>query len=86
MIGGIAASIVVFAVGAILDFALTTTPYQHGFNVKTVGVILMIVGAIGFVISLVAFLVSGAAGRRHRTVVADGQGNVVSREDTYTGI
>jgi uncharacterized membrane protein len=81
MIGGIAASIVVFAVGAILDFALTTTPYQHGFNVKTVGVILMIVGAIGFVVSLVAWMASGS--RRHRTVVDDGRGNVVSREDTY---
>jgi hypothetical protein len=83
MIGGIAASIVVFAVGAILDFALTTTPYQHGFNVKTVGVILMIVGAIGFVVSLMALLVSGAGPHRHRTVVDDGRGNVASREDTY---
>jgi len=83
MIGGIAASIVVFAVGAILDFALTTTPYQHGFNVKTVGVILMIVGAIGFVVSLIAWMASGSGPRRHRTVVDDGQGNVVRREDTY---
>ncbi len=86
MVGGIATSIVVFAVGAVLDFALTTTPYQHGFNVKTVGVILMIVGAIGFVISAITWMVAGAGPRRHSTVVNDGQGNVVTREDTYTGI
>lgn len=85
MISGIAASVVVFAVGAILDFAITVSPYQHGFNVKTVGVILMIVGAIGFVLSLVGFGLAGSGGfHRHRTVVDDGQGNVVRREDTYT--
>jgi hypothetical protein len=84
MIGGIAASIVVFAVGAILNFAITTTPYQHGFNVRTIGVILMIVGAVGFVISTVAATAWGGGGwRRHRTVVDDGRGNVVRREDTY---
>jgi hypothetical protein len=85
MVSGIAASVVVFAVGAILDFAVTVSPYQHGFNIRTVGVILMIVGAIGFVLSLLALGVGGGAGfRRHRTVVDDGQGNVMRREDTYT--
>jgi len=84
MIGGIATSVVVFAVGAILDFAVTVSPYQHGFNVKTVGVILMIVGAIGFVLSLLGLAFAGGGGwRRHRTVVDDGNGNVVRREDTY---
>jgi hypothetical protein len=38
MIGGFVASVVMFAVGAILDFAVTTSPYQHGFNIKVVGV------------------------------------------------
>jgi hypothetical protein len=38
------------AVGAILRFAVTAT--AHGFNIQTVGVILMIVGAVGLVISL----------------------------------
>ena len=46
MIGGLVASLIVFAVGAILDFAVTASQYQHGFNIRTVGVILMIVGAI----------------------------------------
>lgn len=84
MISGIAASVVVFAVGAILDFAVTVSSYQHGFNIRTVGVILMIVGAVGFVLSLLAFGLGGAGFRRHRTVVDDGRGNVMRREDTYT--
>ena len=81
MIGGLATSIVVFAVGAVLDFALTVNPNQHGFNIRTVGIILMIVGAVGAVLSLIAVLSSGM--RRHRTVIDDGQGNVVRRDDTY---
>jgi hypothetical protein len=32
MIGGLATSIVVFAVGAVLDFAVTVNPNQHGFT------------------------------------------------------
>jgi predicted lysophospholipase L1 biosynthesis ABC-type transport system permease subunit len=47
MVGGLTASIVAFAVGAVLDFAFTASPDQHGFNIHTVGVILMIVGAVG---------------------------------------
>jgi hypothetical protein len=79
--GGLATSIVVFAVGAILRFALTVNTLQHGFNIHTVGVILMIVGAVGAVLSLAAMAMS-STGRR-RTVVDDGRGNVVQREDTY---
>jgi hypothetical protein len=83
MIGGLGASLVVLAIGAILDFAVTTSPYQHGFDIKTVGVILMIVGAVGVVLSLLAMIFGGGAWRRHRTVVEDTRGNVVRREDTY---
>ena len=83
MIGGFVASLVVFAVGAILDFAVTTSPYQHGLNIRTIGVILMIVGAVGAVIALAALAFGGGAWRKHRTVVDDGRGNVVRREDTY---
>jgi hypothetical protein len=79
--GGLATSIVVFAVGAILRFAVTVNTLQHGFNVHTVGVILMIVGAVGAVLSLVAMAMASTG--RHRTVIDDGRGNVVQREDTY---
>lgn len=48
---GIATSIVIFAIGAILDFATNVT--SSSFNIHTIGVILMIVGAVGFVVSLV---------------------------------
>jgi hypothetical protein len=81
MAGGLAASIVAFAVGAVLDFALTVNPDQHGFNVHTIGIILMIVGAVGAVVSLIGFV--GTGFRRHRTIVDDGRGNVVRRDDTY---
>ena len=81
MVSGLVASIIAFAVGAVLDFALTVSPDQHGFNVHTVGVILMIVGVVGAVLSLIGIMSTGF--RRHRTVVDDGRGNVVRRDDTY---
>jgi hypothetical protein len=80
---GLVASLIVFAVGAILDFAITASPDQHGFNLNTVGVILMIVGIVGAVASLLFFSFGSGGIRRHRTVVDDGNGNVVRREDTY---
>jgi hypothetical protein len=47
---GLGTSIFLIAVGAILRFAVSVS--THGFNVHTVGVILMIVGIVGLVISL----------------------------------
>jgi hypothetical protein len=84
MIGGLIVSFIVFAVGAILDFAVTASPYQHGFNVRTVGVILMIVGAVGAFMSILAVFVGGTW--RRRTVVDDGHGNVLRREETSTSL
>ncbi|HEY1444431.1 MAG TPA: hypothetical protein VGF51_06005 [Acidimicrobiales bacterium] len=78
--GGLVASIIVFAVGAILDFAVTVNTDQHGFNVNKVGVILMIVGAVGAVLSVIAMVVGNT--RRSRTVVDDGQGHVARRVDS----
>jgi hypothetical protein len=82
MAGGLVASIIAFAVGAVLDFAVTVSPNQHGFNIHTVGIILMVVGVVGAIISLVGFFV-GSGPRRHRTTVDDGRGTVVRRDDTY---
>lgn len=74
-------SIIAFAVGAVMAFALVVSPYQHGFNIHTVGIILMIVGVVGAIMSVVGLVASG--GRRHRTVIDDGHGNIVQRDDTY---
>jgi len=48
-IGG---SLLLIAVGAILKWAVTVNN-THGFNVNTAGVILMVVGAIGLVLSVI---------------------------------
>jgi hypothetical protein len=47
---GLGTSLFLIAVGAILRFAVSVT--AHGFNIHSIGVILMIVGIVGFVISL----------------------------------
>ena len=78
--GGLVASILTFAVGAILDYAVTVNADQHGFNVNKVGVILMIVGIVGAILSIIAMVVGNS--RRSRTVVDDGSGNVVRRVDS----
>jgi hypothetical protein len=58
----IGTSLVLIAIGAILTFAVNVT--AEGFNINTVGVILMIVGAVGLVISLImAGTVDRRAGR-----------------------
>jgi hypothetical protein len=45
-------SILLIAVGAILKFAVTTS--VSGISLQTVGVILMLVGALGLVLSMVS--------------------------------
>jgi hypothetical protein len=68
---GVGSSIVVFAVGAILRFAVyVNSPH---FSVHTIGVILMVVGAVGFVLSLAFWASWGGFGgyRRQRTLVRD---------------
>ena len=47
---GISASLILAAVGAVLIWAVHTT--SSGFNVHTAGVILLVVGIIGFLVSL----------------------------------
>jgi hypothetical protein len=59
----IGAGLILIAVGAILRFGISTVS-THGFNVHTVGDILMIVGAIGVVLWLIVWAPWGARGRR----------------------
>jgi len=48
---GLGTSLVLLAIGAILEFAIrVSTP---GFNIHTVGLVLMVVGLIGMLASLV---------------------------------
>lgn len=49
---GIGVSIFIGALGAILRYAITTSGEQHGLNIHTTGVILMIIGVIGLILSL----------------------------------
>jgi hypothetical protein len=60
-------SLFLIAVGAVLRFAVTAT--TSGFNIQTVGLILMIIGGIGLVISLFWMVVW--AGDRRRAAPED---------------
>lgn len=48
---GVGTSLFLIAVGAILDFAVTVS--TKGFNINKIGLILMIVGIVGLVLSLI---------------------------------
>jgi hypothetical protein len=65
---GLGASIIIFAIGAILTFGVTVS--ASGIDLDAIGVILMIVGIVGALISML-FLSSWAPYRtvfRERTV------------------
>lgn len=72
---GISVSIVLIAIGAILTWAVSAT--VSGVDLVTVGVILMVVGALGLIISLIFWSSWGGVGgpadgpRGRRTVVRD---------------
>lgn len=74
---GIGTSILLIAVGAILDFAVKVN--NSHFNVNTIGLILIIVGGIGLFLSLVFWSSWGGYGtsRRRRRVYRDEGGNVM---------
>ena len=67
---GIGVGVIMIAVGAILTFAIETDSTE-GFNINTIGIILMVAGAIGLVMFALVF------GRRDRVV--DGGTTVVER-------
>jgi hypothetical protein len=64
---GIGTSIFLIAVGAILKYAVTWS--LAGVKLEVVGLILMIVGAVGVVLSLIH--ASALARRRRATVYSD---------------
>jgi hypothetical protein len=74
---GIGVSLILIAVGAILTWAVTAT--VSGIDLNTVGVILMVVGGVGALISLVFWSSWGGFGSAPRaTVIREGD-RVVER-------
>jgi len=66
---GIGVSILLIAVGAILTWAVHF--HLGGVSIHLIGVILMVVGAIGILLSLIFWSSWGGATGRRRTVVQD---------------
>jgi len=69
---GLGVSIFLIAIGAILTWAVNAT--VSGLELTTIGVILMIVGVIGLVLSMIFWSSWGGVGgsRRRTTYVEDG--------------
>jgi hypothetical protein len=65
---GLGLSILLMAVGAVLTFAVEVDSTE-GFNINTAGVVLMVVGAIGILLSLIFWTSWG--GYRGRRVVEE---------------
>jgi uncharacterized membrane protein len=65
---GIGVSIFLIAVGAILTFAVEVNS-SDGFNINTIGVILMVVGGLGLLASLT--ILSSWRGRRDDVVIEE---------------
>ena len=63
---GITGSLILIAIGAILTFAVTAT--VSGIDLQVVGWILMIVGALGLLISAIFWGSWGGFGNRGRVV------------------
>ncbi len=82
---GVGTSIVLIAVGAILRFAVSVT--TTGFNIHSIGIILMVVGVLGLLLSMVFWSSWGGFGggegyRRQRRVTSDGAGGYVEEDRT----
>jgi hypothetical protein len=77
---GVGTSLVLIAAGAILRFAVSVT--TSGFNIHTIGVILMVIGVVGLVLSLLFWGSWGGLGgyNRERRVTPDGRGGYTERE------
>jgi hypothetical protein len=74
---GIGVGLFLVAAGAVLSFAVDAT--VSGLNINTVGVILMIVGAVGVVLDLAIF-----APRRRSVTTYDTTGSPVASSGRVT--
>lgn len=75
----IGTSILLLVAGAILRFAVTVT--AKGFNLHTIGVILMIAGAVGLALSLLWLAVW--SDRRRAPDVVERPDEIIRRRDRY---
>ena len=66
---GIGGSLFLVAIGAILAFAVEVE--TEGFNLNTIGIILMIVGVVGVLLSMMFWSSWGGFNRTDRTVIRD---------------
>ena len=74
-----ALSVLLIAAGAVLTFALERD--AEGINLDAVGIILMVVGAIGLIASVMRGTMLGFSSTRERRVSPDGR-TVVERDRT----
>jgi hypothetical protein len=75
-----ALSILLIAAGAVLTFAVTTA--ADGVNLDTVGIILMVVGGLGLLVSLMRGSMMGFSSTRERHVSPDGRTIVESERSS----
>jgi hypothetical protein len=74
---GVGVSLILIAVGAVLAWAVDVS--TSGFNINTVGYILLVVGIIGLVLSMIfwsswagpGYFTRDRVGGRRRTVIED---------------
>jgi sulfite exporter TauE/SafE len=76
---GLGTSIFLIAVGAILSFAVDVQ--TQGFDLHTIGIILMVVGAIGAVLSLIFWSSWGGFHTSRETVVEARPGRRVYQDE-----
>ncbi|HEY1316346.1 MAG TPA: DUF6458 family protein [Gaiella sp.] len=75
---GVGVSLLLIAAGAILTWAVSAE--ASGVDLNTVGVILMVVGAVGLLLSLVFWSSWGGFGT-HRKAVESGPGGTTVTEE-----
>ena len=67
---GIGVSLLLIAAGAIMAFAVHVS--GHGFNIHTIGIILLVVGAIGALLSMIFWSSwGGVGGSRRETIIEE---------------
>jgi hypothetical protein len=83
MIGGLLTSIVVFASGAVLRFAVAVNPFQHGLSLQMVGLILMCIAGAGMFLTALALVTEGDW-RQYQSAIRDGAAQSIRQEDAFS--